>query len=274
MNSAHFRLNCSFSRTGATPGPHIRSYSIVFNPVSRELTDFTTLGKLLNAMKDMLKGHYDTWEEAKLLHRDISIRTIQIREGEKFLIFSDSELTLAHVAEGLALAQIKYIRFSIQIPQKLREQFVLTFETLALYCVFLMELKHGAQGLNLVTASRVIFCEPVWRADIESQAIKRAHCIGQTWPIHVKTLAIWNTAEEKMVEWRNSHKKQNDKAVKVFIEQVEIRDFIANPKFLSSDSSCSQVNLDLPLISLARACSPTSPPPPPLSASKKPGITI
>ncbi|KAF9254455.1 hypothetical protein L218DRAFT_886222 [Marasmius fiardii PR-910] len=81
MNSAHFRLDCSFSRTGATPGPHIRSYFIVFNPVGRELTDFTTLGELLNAMKDALKGHYDTWEEAKLLHRDISIRTIQIREG-------------------------------------------------------------------------------------------------------------------------------------------------------------------------------------------------
>ncbi|TFK54619.1 hypothetical protein OE88DRAFT_1693397 [Heliocybe sulcata] len=165
---------------------------------------------------------------------------------EKFLIFSKMPLSLAYVAEGLDVIGVRYLQFTSNVDVQVRRQLVMTFQSSDKYRVFLMDLKHGARGLNLTTASRIIFCEPVWQADVESQAIKRAHRIGQTRPITVKTLAIRSTSEEVMVARREALKDTSGK-VPSFVQESGMRHFIAHPKFLQPLEYGRTVDLDIPL---------------------------
>ena len=64
--------------------------------------------------------------------------------------------------------------------------------------VFLVSLKAGGVGLNLVSADTVVLYDPWWNPAVEAQAVDRAHRIGQTRPVFVHKLVAADTIEEKM----------------------------------------------------------------------------
>ena len=93
-----------------------------------------------------------------------------------------------------------------------------------------MDVKQAAFGLNLSSASRIYFVNPVCRPNVEAQAIKRAHRIGQTRKVFVETLVLKGMIEEKMLErskrmTRTEHHEakqlEDDGGVRAIIQNAE-----------------------------------------------------
>jgi SNF2 family DNA or RNA helicase len=66
--------------------------------------------------------------------------------------------------------------------------------------IFLISLKAGGYGLNLTAAGSVILADPWWNPAVESQAIDRAHRIGQQKVVNAYRLAIRGTVEERILK--------------------------------------------------------------------------
>lgn len=61
------------------------------------------------------------------------------------------------------------------------------------------QIEAGGVGINLQAASAVILMEPQWKPSTESQAIARAHRMGQTRRVTVHRLLARDSIDEEMV---------------------------------------------------------------------------
>jgi len=65
--------------------------------------------------------------------------------------------------------------------------------------VFLISLKAGGVGLNLVAANHVFLVDPWWNPAVEEQAIQRVHRIGQTKDVFVTRLICNKSIEQRVL---------------------------------------------------------------------------
>lgn len=100
----------------------------------------------------------------------------------------------------LDLLHVKHEIYAKSLKASQKSEYAVRFDQQAEDRVLLMDVRQAAFGLNLPAASRIYFVNPVCRENIEAQAIKRAHRIGQTKPVHVETLVLKGTIEEKMLD--------------------------------------------------------------------------
>ena len=65
--------------------------------------------------------------------------------------------------------------------------------------VLVCQIQAGGTGLNIQTASVVIFCEPQMKPSLTNQAISRVYRMGQVRNVLVYHLLCENTVDEAMV---------------------------------------------------------------------------
>ncbi len=120
----------------------------------------------------------------------------QLAEGRRVLVFSQFARMLALLGDGMRQRSIKHVVLTGSTPN--RQKVVDTFEA-GRADVFLISLKAGGTGLNLVSADTVIHYDPWWNAAAQMQATDRAYRIGQTRPVFVYNLIASASVEERML---------------------------------------------------------------------------
>ncbi len=123
--------------------------------------------------------------------------TEMIPEGRRILLFSQFTSMLDLIKPRLREADIPFVELRGDTQD--RAEPVRSFEA-GEVPLFLISLKAGGRGLNLISADTVIHYDPWWNPAVEDQASDRAHRIGQTKSVFVYKMIAADTVEERILE--------------------------------------------------------------------------
>lgn len=116
-------------------------------------------------------------------------------EDRRILIFSQFTSMLSLIEDALAAKGYDYALLTGQTRDRATP--VDRFQNGGVP-IFLVSLKAGGVGLNLMAADCVIHYDPWWNPAVETQATDRAWRIGQDKPVFVYRLICEGTVEERM----------------------------------------------------------------------------
>ncbi|WP_445505690.1 SNF2 helicase associated domain-containing protein [Niallia sp. 03091] len=117
----------------------------------------------------------------------------------RVLIFSQFTKMLELIGRELAIREVRFFYLDGRTPSEERVELCRRFN-IGECDFFLISLKAGGTGLNLMTADTVILYDSWWNPAVEEQAADRAHRIGQKNTVQVIKLVARGTIEEKINE--------------------------------------------------------------------------
>ncbi|MBQ3407720.1 MAG: SNF2 helicase associated domain-containing protein [Clostridia bacterium] len=133
-----------------------------------------------------------------------------VQGNHKILLFSGYTSMFDILENELEKENIKYFKLTGQTKVGDRIKLVDEFNENQDVKVFLISLKAGGTGLNLIGADMVIHYDPWWNISAENQATDRTYRIGQKRNVQVYKLITKNSIEEKIYELQQRKAKLVD----------------------------------------------------------------
>lgn len=144
------------------------------------------------------------------LNQCIEVVKDAVQAGHKILLFSGYTSMFEIIEKELKKQKIQYFKLTGQTKVGDRIQLVDKFNENEDIKVFLISLKAGGTGLNLIGADVVIHYDPWWNISAENQATDRTYRIGQKRNVQVYKLITKNSIEEKIYELQRRKAKLAD----------------------------------------------------------------
>jgi len=176
------------------------------------LSALTRLRQICCHPAAFLDGYKDGSGKYNLLMEELLPDLLEA--GHRILIFSQFTAMLELIAEGLDKKEISYYRLEGSTPVAERQRQVKDFNHEG-SPIFLISLKAGGTGLNLIGADTVIHFDPWWNPAVEEQAEDRAYRIGQDKNVQVIRLITKDTIEEKIYEMQKRKQALSDTVISV-----------------------------------------------------------
>lgn len=151
----------------------------------------------------------------------------KMHSNDKCIIFSQWDNMLTKIGTILEQENINVLYCSGTVYQ--RKRAITKFQNDAKSNIICLSSENCASGINLTSANKIIFIEPIYgnkdfRKDIENQAIGRADRIGQTRPIEIIRFIIKNSIEHEIL--LDNHSENTNTNTNTNNVNIEINDNI------------------------------------------------
>ena len=130
-------------------------------------------------------------------------------EKEQQKLYDGQVIHMRNMLQAQKNEDISYYKITGKTPKQKRIEMVNDFNA-GKIPVFLISLKAGVTGLNLIGADVVIHYDPWWNQAAQNQATDRAHRIGQAKTVTVYKLIVKGNIEEKIVKMQETKKDLAD----------------------------------------------------------------